>query len=149
MDLENIERDMKELLNIFNTRTSEGPVYVSTCCQQLWFKHSVFNVDEIYFKTENEKASFITCRTKFVSKMVKSGYAKLAEIQSRMEKFPNCQSRIKWVFPPLPPELQLYSIEERLIVLRIVFMLLRDHPVGGQTFVRGNFVNVPVDSSNS
>ena len=25
------------------------------------------------------------------------------------------------------------------------FMLLRDHPVGGQTFVRGNFVNVPVD----
>ena len=24
-------------------------------------------------------------------------------------------------------------------------MLLRDHPVGGQTFVRGNFVYVPVD----
>ena len=61
-------RDIKELLNIFNTRTPEGPVYVCTCCQQLWFKHSVFNVDEIYSKTENEKATFITCRTKFVSK---------------------------------------------------------------------------------
>ena len=48
-------------------------------------------------------------------------------------------------FPLLPPELQLYSMEERLIALRIIFMLLRDHPVGGQTFVRGNFVNVPVD----
>ena len=24
-------------------------------------------------------------------------------------------------------------------------MMLRDHPVGGQTFVRGNFVNAPVD----
>ena len=32
-------------------------------------------------------------------KMVKSGYAKLAEIQSRMEKSPSCQSRIKWNFP--------------------------------------------------
>ena len=29
--------------------------------------------------------------------------------------------------------------------MRIVFMLLTDHPVGGQTFVRGNFVNVPID----
>ena len=59
---------MKEILDIFNTRTSEGPVYVCTCCQQLWFKHSVYNVDEIYFKTENEKVTFETCRTKFVSR---------------------------------------------------------------------------------
>ena len=36
-------------------------------------------------------------------------------------------------------------MKERLIAPRIVFMLLQDHPVGGQTFVRGNFVNVPVD----
>ena len=48
-------------------------------------------------------------------------------------------------FPPLPPELQLYSMEERHIAMRIVFMLLRDNPVGGQTFVRGNFIIVPVD----
>ena len=52
-------------------------------------------------------------------------------------------------FLQLPPELKLYSMEERLIAMRIVFMLLRDHPVGGQTFVRGNFVNVPVDNSTN
>ena len=48
-------------------------------------------------------------------------------------------------FPELPPQLKLYSMEERLIAPRIVSMLLQDHPVGGQMFVRGNFVNVPVD----
>ena len=30
--------------------------------------------------------------------MVKSGYVKLAEIVSKRQKFPNCQSRIKWAF---------------------------------------------------
>ena len=48
-------------------------------------------------------------------------------------------------FPKLPPQLKLFSMEERLIAPRIFFMLLRDHPVGRQTFVRGNFVTVPVD----
>ena len=51
----------------------------------------------------------------------------------------------KMGFPELPPELKLYSMEERLIAPRIVFVLLQDHSVGEQTFVRGNFVNVPVN----
>ena len=138
-------RDMKELLNIFNTRIAEGPVYVCTCCQQLWFKHSVFNVDEIYLKKENEKAIFKTCRTKFVSKDGKEWICKTCRNSVKEGKIPKLSIKNKMGFPLLPPELQLYSMEERLIALRIVFMLLRDHSVGGQTFVRGNFVNVPVD----
>ena len=31
--------DMKGLLDIFNRKTSEGPIYVCTCCHQLWFRH--------------------------------------------------------------------------------------------------------------
>ena len=48
-------------------------------------------------------------------------------------------------FPELPQELQLYSMEERFIALRVVSMLLRDYPVGGQTFGRGKCIYVPVD----
>ena len=138
-------RDIKELLNIFNTKTAEGPVYVCTCCQQLWFKHSVFNVDEIYLKTENEKATFNTCRTNFVSKCGKEWICKTCRNSVKEGKIPKLSIKNKMGFPQLPPELQLYSMEERLIAPRIVFMLLRDHPVGGQTFLRGKFVNVPVD----
>ena len=60
-------------------------------------------------------------------------------------KTPKLSIGNKMGFLELPHQLELYSMEERLIAPRIVFILLRDHPVGGQTFVRGNFVNVPVD----
>ena len=82
---------MTELLKIFNESIAEGPVYVCTCCQQIWFKHSVLNVDEIILKADNERTTFSTCRTQYLSKMEKSGYVKLVEIQSKKEKFPSCQ----------------------------------------------------------
>ena len=59
---------MKELLDIFNRKTSEGPIYVCTCCHQLWFRHCVYNINEIHFKTENEQDTFHICRTKFVTR---------------------------------------------------------------------------------
>ena len=64
--------NMTKLLKIFNESIAEGPVYVCTCCQQIWFKHSVFNVDEIALKTDNERTTFSTCRTQY-QKMEKSG----------------------------------------------------------------------------
>ena len=96
-------------------------------------------------KQKMKRILFTSAELNLFQEMVKSGYVKLAELLFKGQKFPNCQLRIKQAFLPLPPELQFYSMEERLIAMRIVFMLLRDHPVGGQTFVRGNFVNVPVD----
>ena len=77
-------------------------------------------------------------------KMEKSGCVKLKKLSQR-RKIPKLSIANKMGFPELPHQLKLYSMEERLITPRIVFMLLRDHLVGGQTFVRGNFVNVPVD----
>ena len=87
---------MKELLDILIKKTSEGPIYVCTCCQQLWFKHSVYNVNEIYFKTAF--SLFTHAELNLFQEMVKSGYVKLAEIVPKRQKFPNCQSRIKWAF---------------------------------------------------
>ena len=55
--------NMTELLKIFNESIADEPVYVCTCCQQIWFKHSVFNVDEITLKTADERTSFSTCQT--------------------------------------------------------------------------------------
>ena len=104
-DIRKYGKDMKELLDIFNTRTSEGPVYVCTHCQQLWFKHSVYNVDEIYFKTENEKATFHTCRTKFVSRDGKEWICKTCRNSVKGAKIPKLSIKNKMGFPQLPPEL--------------------------------------------
>ena len=44
-----------------------------------------------------------------------------------------------------PSELELHQLEERLIVLRIHFMQLRELPRGRQYSIKGNIVNVPVE----
>ena len=43
------------------------------------------------------------------------------------------------------PKLNLYQIEERLVVLRISFLQVWDLPCAGQKLVHGDTVNVPVD----
>ena len=136
---------MTQLLNIFNSSIAEGPVYVCTYCEQIWFRHSVFNVNEITLKTNDERTTFNTCRTEYVSKDGKEWICKTCRNSIKQGKIPRLSLQNKMGFPKLPPQLKLFSMEERLIAPRIVFMLLRDHPVGRQTFVRGNFVNVPVD----
>ena len=88
---------------------------------------------------------FETCRTKYVSKDKKEWICKTCRNAIKDGKIPKLSVANKMGFLPIPPELKLYLMEERHIALRIVFMMLRDHPVGGQTFVRGNFINVPVN----
>ena len=51
---------------------------------------------------------------------------------------------LKW--PNKPPELDLHQLEERLIALRIPFMQIRKLPRGGQYSLKGNVINVPVNS---
>ena len=50
---------------------------------------------------------------------------------------------MKW--PDKPPDLNLHQLEERLIVLCIPFIQIRELPRGGQYSLKGNVINVPVD----
>ena len=43
--------------------------------------------------------------------------------------------------------LKLYPLKERLVVLRIPFVEIRDPPCSGQKFIHENIVNVPGDTS--
>ena len=115
---------MTELLKIFNASIAEGPVYVCTCCQQIWFKHSVFNVDEITLKTNHERTTFSSCRTQYLSKDGKEWICKTCINSVKEGKIPKLSIENKMGFPELPHQLKLYSMEERLIAPRIIFMLL-------------------------
>ena len=48
-------------------------------------------------------------------------------------------------FPERPQDLELTSLEERLVAPRIPFMVIYEKARGGQYAVKGNVVNVPVD----
>ena len=94
--------NMTELLKIFNENIAEGPVYVCKCCQQIWFKHSVHNVEEIILKTDNERTTFSTCRTQYLSKDGKEWICKTCRNSVKEGKIPKLSIANKMGFPELP-----------------------------------------------
>ena len=127
----------------FHRLVSVGPDYVCSSCTQTFFKHHVRNAFNLSKDTRQQFLSdehsvngmkwvCVTCW-----KMLKQG---------RTPKF--------WIhnglkFPDKPIELQLSSLEERLVSPRLPFMQLREMPRGGQLNLRGNVVNVPADISST
>ena len=104
--------NMTQLLEIFNTSIAERPAYVCTCCQQIWFKHSVVNIKEICFKNDDERRMFETCRTKYVSKDNKEWICKTCRNVVKDGKIPKLSVWNKMDFPQIPPDLKLYLMEE-------------------------------------
>ena len=56
----------------------------------IWFKHSVFNVDEMTLKSDNERTTFSTCITQYLSKHGKEWIFKTCN-SVKEGKFPSCQ----------------------------------------------------------
>ena len=102
--------NMTELLKIFNESIAEGPVYVCRCCQQIWFRHSAFNVDEITLKSDNERTTFSTCRT--LSKHGKEWICKTYRNSVKEGKIPKLSIENKMGFLELPHQLKLYSMKK-------------------------------------
>ena len=53
---------LAELVSTFHTKVSQGPVYVCSCCDQLWYRHSVSCVTNIKQLENNSVAS--VCKEK-------------------------------------------------------------------------------------
>lgn len=61
----------------------------------------------------------------------------------RQDKIPTCSLTNDMKFPPpIPEELKLTHLEERLISPHLAFMQLKELPRGGQLNLKGNIVNV-------
>lgn len=140
-------KDMEENLVIFNERVAEGPTYVCTCCQQLWFKHSVIKVTSMATRKSEILALFEQCRTKYISSDDIEWICHTCKQSIYAGKVPKLSVYNGMGFPEKPPELDLCPLEERLVAPRIPFMQIRNLPCGSQKLVHGNIVNVPVDIS--
>ena len=136
---------LTDLLQIFNESTSLGPIFVCTCCQQIWFRHSVYDIQKIHFKSSEEKQIFQKCRTHYVSVNKKEWICTTCRLAIKEIRIPKLSVFNKMGFPDIPSELEIFPMEERLIALQIAFIQLRDHPICRQTFSKGNMVNVPIN----
>ncbi|PFX16111.1 hypothetical protein AWC38_SpisGene19638 [Stylophora pistillata] len=123
---------------------SQGPLYVCTCCYQLWYKHSVTNADQIrqsisgiikYLNKKSVDSKMWVCRT---------GHSHLVK-----NKVPPCAVANGMVFPEKPEFFDLNELECRLLTPRIAFQKLMQAPRGRQLKVHGNIVNIPADVTHT
>ena len=58
---------LTQCLQVFNQKTSNGPIYVCTVCLQTWFKTSVHDIANLTFKSQLEKRTYLKCSQGYVS----------------------------------------------------------------------------------
>ena len=124
---------------------SNGPIYICTCCDQLWYKHSVCLADKIrashpdavkllqnIISVNNAEWLCHTCM-----KHLKSGKVPPLAVVNGMK------------FPEKSTFFDLNELECRLIALSLAFQKIMQAPRGKQLKINGNVVNVPADVINT
>ena len=137
----NVEFAIKKIHEIVN----QGPQYICTCCDQLWYKHSVLNANKL--RKSNCYIHKYLCNMKSVDNnewVCRTRYSHLIK-----NKIPPCAIANGMKFPDRPDFFDLNELECRLLAPRIAFQKLMQAPRGRQFKMHGNIVSVPADVRNT
>ena len=129
----------------FHEIGSQGPLYICTCCDQLWYKHSVLHADKL-MQSNPDVAKYLCNKLSFddIEWVCTTCYKQLSK-----NRVPPCAVANGTVFPNKPPFFDLNELECRLLAPRIAFQKLMQAPRGKQLKIHGNVVNVPADVVNT
>ncbi len=137
--------DMTQLIRNFHNSVSTGPLYVCTCCEQLWYKHSVCPADRI--RLVNPDIAKYLQNFKSVDNV--EWLCNTCSNHLRKGNVPPCAIVNGMKFPQKPNFFDLNELECRLIAPRLAFQKIFQAPRGRQLKITGNVVNVPADVSNT
>ena len=132
---------LPNLILKFHAIVSKGPVYICSCCDQLWYKHSVSSASKL--KETNEHIhKYLLNKTSVdnVEWLCRSCHNYLSK-----NKVPPCAAVNGMQFPLKPIFFDLNELECRLLAPRLAFQKLMQAPRGKQFKINGNIVNVPAD----
>ena len=124
---------MEFAINRFHEIVNQGPLYVCTCCDQLWYKHSVRCTN----KLRQSKPDIVKYLLNKTSVGNKEWVCQTCSIANGM------------AFPVKPDFFDLNELECRLLAPRIAFQKLMQVPRGRQLKIHGNIVNVPADVTHT
>lgn len=136
------------MINLFHKNIGQGPEFICTCCDQMWYKSSVIKCDANRCKTCSQNI-VKSCVTGFQSVNDTEWICVTCDSNLKKGKVPSCSKANKMGFPDKPDLLNLTPLEERLISPLIPFMQIREIPRGGQLSIHGNIVNVPSDVNST
>ncbi len=104
-----------ELVRNFHRSVSTGPIYVCSCCDQLWYKHSVSPANLL--------------------RIINPDIQKYLQNKKSVDNIEGlCQTQ-------KPDFFYLNELECRLIAPRLAFQKIFQAPTGGQLKITGNGVN--------
>ena len=136
---------LQSLILKFHDIVSKGPLYVCSCCDQMWYKHNVSPAATLWKKNPDIKQYLQDKRSvNDVEWLCKSCQNYLAKY-----KVPPCVAINGMQFPMKPALFDLNELECRLLAPRLAFEKLMQAPRGKQLKISGNVVNVPADITNT
>ena len=133
--------DELALVRKFHDSVSAGPLYICTCCDQLWYKHSVLLADRL--KLVNPDITKYLQSVKSVDDT--EWICQTCNNHLKKGRVSPCAIANGMQFPEKPSFFDLNELECRLIAPRLAFQKIFQAPRGGQLKIAGNVVNVPAD----
>ena len=121
---------------------SRGPEYICSCCNQLWYKHSVITAE----KLSNPAGEYLLTKTSVdgIEWICQS-----CDRHMKKEKIPPYAAKNGMSLPAKPNFFYLNELECRMLAPRLAFQKLLPSPRGNQFKVKGNVVNVPANVNNT
>ena len=129
----------------FHTAVASGPLYICSCCDQLWYKHSVTAAEKL-------RQSHPDMRKYLLNKTSVEGIKWICQCcykYLKKSKIPPCAAKNGMTFPRKPDFFDLNELECRLLAPRLAFQKLMQAPQGNQLKIKGNVVNVPADVNST
>ena len=142
---EPLNQSIESLILSFHNIVSQGPLHICSCCDQLWYKHSVLPAATL--KKNNpamEKNLLHKTSVDNIEWLCRSCHKYLVK-----NKVPLCAAINGMQFTEKPTFFYLNELECRLLAPRLAFQKLMQAPRGRQLKINGNIVNVPADISNT
>ena len=133
------------LISKFHETVSKCPLYICTCCVQLWYKHSVMPAKTL--KKNNPDV-----HKRLLNKVSVNNVEWLCQTCNKhlkKNKVPPCAIINGMQFPKKPSFYDLNELESRLLAPRLAFQKLMQAPRGKQLKINENIVNVPADIANT
>ena len=129
----------------FHTAVSSGPLYVCSCFDQLWYKHSVTAAKKIR-DSNPDIVKYLLSKTSVddVEWICQSCFRYL-----KKSKIPPYTAKNGMSFPLTPDFFYLNELESSLLAPRLAFQKLMQAPRENLLKIKGNVVNVPADVNNT
>ncbi|CAG2257671.1 unnamed protein product [Mytilus edulis] len=141
-----VSSNITNVIEKFHSTVNNGPIYVCTSCQQLWYKHSVRKFKSVFPSADVDVIQ--NCpQTASVDDTV--WICSTCQSHLKKGKIPPSSTMNKTTFPEQGILKKMNHLELSYVSVLLPFLKIHQEPRGKQKFIHGNMVLVPANISRT